>query len=419
MLNNLKKKNNWLYLPILLLLASCSKEDILTPLPPQPPPQVINTDKLKKSSVISSESVINQENNLGWYSSHLSNTPNKDVAVGIAYFDFNGDTDVDMLLKNENTGEFEFWIKKGNSYTKEDYTKGISIQLKGTRRIVTTDINNDKYVDFVLALADDNDTTQRGLYFLKGDKDGFELIKYSNASKDFYHGVTTGDVNKDGNVDIIISGPTFFLMGNGDFTFTKTNWPSNLLERGPAHLGDYFGSACMDLIDLNKDGYLDLIRGFHNNQYDQPGKLYGKSIVINFGQNGYPYFGEKQYLETIEPNSNITLDFAFYDFDKDGDVDIFSNSNFDYTGEYYIQYYENKGGTQFENKTTAVFENESYKVLKHYAIDWIKLADWDKDGTPELLIEGKNHRKENGAWVEPNFNSFKVGQNGKFYRYKF
>lgn len=412
----MKKKNNWLYLPILLLLASCSKEDIPTP---QPIPPVVTTDKLKLNSTISTESVINHENNIGWYSSHLTNTPTKDVAVGIAYFDFNGDSQMDMLLKNSNSGIFEFWIKSGNTYIKDDYTKGKPIQLKGTRRIVTTDINNDKYVDFVLALADDTDTTQRGLYFLKGDKDGFELIKYSDNSKDFYHGVTTGDVNKDGKPDIIISGPTYFLMGNGDFTFTKTNWPSNLLEKGPVQLGDYFGSTCMDLIDLNKDGYLDLVRGFHNNQYDHPGNLYGKSIVINFGKSGYPYFGEKQYLETIEPNSNITLDFAFYDFDKDGDIDIFSNSNFDYTGDYYIQYFENKGGNQFENKTKTTFENESYRVSNHYAIDWIKLADWDGDGVAELLIEGKNHKKENGNWVEPDFNSFKLGQNGKFYRIKF
>ena len=413
----MKKKNNWLFLPILLLLASCTKEDIPTPLPPSVTP-ITNTDKLKQSTTISTESVLNQENNTGWYSSHLANTPNKEVAVGIAYFDFNGDSEMDMLLKNDNTGVFEFWIKNGNTYTKEDYTKGKPIQLKGTRRIVTTDINNDKYVDFVLALADDMDTTQRGLYFLKGDKDGFDLIKYSNNSNDFYHGITTGDINKDGKTDIVISGPTYFLMGNGDFTFTKTNWPTNLLEKGPAHLGDYFGSTCMDLIDLNKDGYLDLVRGFHNNESDQPGNLYGKSMIINFGKSGYPYFGEKQYLETIEPNSNITLDFAFYDLDKDGDIDIFSNSNFNYSGEYYIQYFENQNG-QFVNKTTAVFENNSYKVTNHYAIDWIKVSDYDKNGRPEILIEGKNYGKENGGWVEPDFNCFTMGTNGKFYRYKF
>ena len=104
----MKKRNNWLYLPILLLLASCSKDEIL----PEPnvitPPPVVNSDRLKQSNTISTESVINQENNIGWYSSHLANTPTKDAAVGIAYFDFNGDTEMDMLLKNENTGELEF-----------------------------------------------------------------------------------------------------------------------------------------------------------------------------------------------------------------------------------------------------------------------------------------------------------------------
>ena len=409
----MKKKNNWLYLPILLLLASCTKEDIPTP---QPIPSVVNTDKLKQSTTIYNESVFNQENNLGWYSSHLGNTPTKDVAVGIAYFDFNGDSEMDMLLKNANSGIFEFWIKSGNTYIKEDYTKGKIIQLKGTRRIITTDINGDKYVDFVLALADDNDFTQRGLYFLKGDKDGFELIQYSNDSKDFYHGATAGDVNKDGKIDIILSGPTYFLAGNGDFTFSKIDWPTQMLEMGG--LGLYFGAACMDLVDLNKDGYLDLIRGFHNNKDDQPGNLYGKSMIINFGKSDYPYFGEKQYLETIEPNSNVTLDFAFYDYDKDGDIDIFSNSNFDYNDEYYIQYFENNSG-KFSNKTKAIFDGDSYKIFNHYAIDWIKVCDWDKDGNVEILIEGKNHKRENGVWVEPNFNSFKMGTNGKFLQYKF
>ncbi len=408
----MKKKKNWHYLPILLLLASCTKDLEI----PQPTPPSVNTDKLKQSTTISTESVTNQETNSGWYSSHLANTPNKEVAVGIAYFDFNGDSEMDMLLKNDNTGIFEFWIKSGNTYTKEDYTKGKSIQLKGTRRIITTDINDDKYVDFVLALADDSDTTQRGLYFLKGDKDGFDLIKYSNNSKDFYHGVTAGDVNKDGKIDIIISGPTYFLAGNGDFTFTKVDWPRELLEMGG--LGLYFGAACMDLIDLNKDGYLDLVRGFHNNKDEQPGNLYGKSMMINFGKGGYPYFGENVYLETIEPNSNVTLDFAFYDYDKDGDIDIFSNSNFNYNDEYYIQYFENNLG-QFTNKTLSVFEGDSYKVVGHYAIDWIKMWDYDKDGSAEILIEGKNHMRENGGWVEPNFNSFKVGTNGKFFKYKF
>lgn len=413
----MKKKKNWLFLPILLLLASCSKEDIPTPQPiPQPIPPSVNTDKLKQSTTISTESVLNQENNSAWYSSHLTNTPNKQVAVGISYFDFNGDSEMDMLLKNENTGVFEFWIKTGNAYVKEDYTKGKTIQLKGARRIVATDVNNDKYVDFVLGLADDLDTTQRGLYFLRGDKDGFDLIKYSNNSKDFYHGITTGDINKDGKTDIVISGPTYFLMGNGDFTFTKVDWPTNLLQMGG--LGLYFGATCMDLIDLNKDGYLDLVRGFHNNESDQPGNLYGKSMTINFGKKDYPYFGEKVFLETIEPNSNITLDFAFYDLDKDGDIDIFSNSNFNYNAEYYIQYFENQSG-QFINKTKLIFEGDSYKVSNHYAIDWIKVWDYDKDGSPEILIEGKNYRIENGSWVEPDFNAFKMGQSGKFYRIKF
>ena len=71
--------------------------------------------------------------------------------------------------------------------------------------VFATDINNDKYVDFVLALADDNDTTQRGLYFLKGDKDGFDLIKYSNNSNEFYHGITTCDINNDGKITIVDS----------------------------------------------------------------------------------------------------------------------------------------------------------------------------------------------------------------------
>jgi len=152
-------------------------------------------------------------------------------------------------------------------------------------------------------------------------------------------GVTTGDVDNDGDREIFVAtweysdGPdqpiarNLFFLNNGDGTFTEIGEAA-----GITHEAFSLGAA---FLDYNKDGFLDVYVMNHIEEaiftYDQNGAIDG------FAHECYPNFlyrnnGDMTFTEvSVElglNNDGCTAAAVPSDYDMDGDLDLFLTNDF-------------------------------------------------------------------------------------------
>jgi FG-GAP-like repeat len=176
------------------------------------------------------------------------------------------------------------------------------------------------------------------------------------------------DFNKDGKPDIAA------LMAQGDegvfFYYNEGN--GKFREERVLQFPPSYGSNFFELIDLNKDGYIDILtNNGDNGDYSVILKAYhGIRIFINNGRN---QFFEKLFLPVYGVQKTIARD-----FDNDGDIDLSSIAFFpDYTNhpEESFIYWENKGDFTFVRSTFASANDGRWMTMDATDID----ADGDID----------------------------------------
>jgi hypothetical protein len=203
----------------------------------------------------------------------------------------------------------------------------------------------------------------------KGEKNKYEkhiLRELSGAM-----GSKLYDLNKDGKLDIIA------LMAQGDeAVFVYYNQGNGKFkEERLIRFPSCYGSNYFDLVDFNKDGFMDILtNNGDNGDYSVILKNYhGIRIFLNDGKN---QFTEKTFLPVYGVQKTMAKD-----FDNDGDIDLASIAFFpdylNHANESFI-YWENKGDFTFNRST---FEN---------ALDgrWMTMDanDMDGDGDVDILL---------------------------------
>lgn len=210
----------------------------------------------------------------------------------MASADFKGDGYKDFVVSFSNSPIYLFWGNGNGTFTRTELVKP-SIYVSTIAK-TAADVDNDGYMDLLVGTSDGR------IYLYRDNGDGTFLtpVQVATLSSSVY-GMTAGDFDEDGNIDIIANkqyyGESYFLKGNGEGTFGT---PVIIPEF------DTYPPKAFDVGDINNDGHLDVIAtsySYQGNFLYYPGKgdgTFGTGINVATGM--YGGVGISAYLASPE-----------------------------------------------------------------------------------------------------------------------
>lgn len=357
-----------------LLLFSCSKEEI-TPAEP-------TTIAATKNYILPSYELQNTDVKVDINKVRASNgrSGNGWATFAITYLDINADGNDDIFVhpisgENKRT-DAELYVYKNGSYILDNsYFNTVPSIIHG-RKAITGDFNNDKRPDIFIAAHGYDQPPFPGEYtqMLLSNPDGKYDLKEFKDKVAFYHSATSGDIDNDGDLDIFVLNRIFsyFLVndGKGNFTYSTSQIDIN----------DLNGQYTCELIDINKDGYIDLLMGGH--EFDQG------TTRVYWGSPTYKY-SEKTIIPMVNGYGTV-VDIDMADLDGDGINELAINragghgnyQNF-YEG-WYIQIVK-MNGKQLIDVTNQYIDNNSFRNGPFNWLIWVRFQDYDKNGKLDLF----------------------------------
>jgi len=212
----------------------------------------------------------------------------------------------------------------------------------------------------------------------------------------FHHGAASGDVDEDGDPDIVLSGTipdhdykrgVLLNDGSGSFTFDETRMPDSV------HWPPFF---TVEIIDVDDDGHLDILISGHE---------YESAATSIFWGDGTGYFTDDEV--TVIPavaGHEIAIDLDAADLDGDGMKDIAvtrTGSPPDWYIGYYLQILRQTSPRVFADETVARIP-EGHSDAEDWIV-WVRLIDTNWDGFIDILVDDA---AVNLRWLNDGFGDF-------------
>lgn len=334
----------------------------------KPALEFINVDSLRKVFGIQTKGIFNGTNNLGY-----------------VYVDMNNDGLEDIFYPYSSDGNYQIkpdvFINKGGNYILDNSM--LPQEFTGTvltRKTLVSDFNNDSLPDLFLINSgwDAAPFSGESCVLLLSDKlnKKYKLGDLTILPSAFWHGGASGDLNNDGNIDLIVLGgkPAKILYGNGKGEFSSVDWKYNAGQ----------GYITSEIVDVDKDGQNDII--LTGDEGRPAPALYSISTVFFNLKTDF----SKQSI--ICPASTTgwgtVMDIICEDIDNDGIKEIILDRTGDISsiwyGGYNLNVYKSVDGFKTFNTIDLIKDN---LVTTPVIGNWITKMILSKNKNNQLIIQ--------------------------------
>jgi len=220
-------------------------------------------------------------------------------------------------------------------------------------------------------------SAQTGINFNNriAETDSINVLDFSNIYNG--GGVGVGDFNNDGLQDIYFTGNMVsnkLYLNEGDFKFKDVTDISKVS-------GNSMWCRGVAVVDINNDGWLDL---YICTTIWKDAERRKNLLYVNQGadKNGVPYFKEMAKEYGLDDTSYTTMA-AFFDYDNDGDLDVFLTVNEIISGQYPNMFKPIVKDGSFPS-TSRLYRNDWNDSLRHPVFSNVSKQ-------AGILIEGYGH----------------------------